>query len=141
YGAILNTGATNGQMVRWYFRATDEQGLTTRWPPYRETKNSPQYFGTVISDPLLTNRLPVLQWFVKTPGSADGSSGTRCSVFWDGVLYHNIFLTIHGQWSTSFPKKSYNLNFNTGYHFHYSRTNEPIGKVNLLTTYPDKAHV
>ncbi len=141
YGAILNSGATNGQMVRWYFRATDEQGLITRWPPYRETKNSPQYFGTVISDPSLTNRLPVLQWFVKSTSGADNTSGTRCSVFWDGVLYDNVFVNLHGQSSAGFPKKSYNLNFNTGYHFRYSKTSNPIGKVNLLTTYPDKAHV
>src|SRR5207237_1319292 len=139
YGAIIASGATAGQMVRWSFRATDDKGLTSRWPFYRDPKNSPQYLGTVVRDPVLTNPLPVLQWFLKGTTAADSSAGARCSLFWKGVLYDNIFVNVHGQSSLAFPKKSYNLNFNTGYHFHYADAAAPIGKVNLLTTYPDKA--
>jgi hypothetical protein len=141
YGTTIPPVATAGQMIRWSLRATDDQGLTSRWPPYRDPKNSPQYLGTVLADPTLTNQLPVLQWFLKSTSAADNTSGTRCSVFWKGVLYDNVFVNVHGQSSLSFPKKSYNLNFNTGYHFHYADSASPIGKVNLLTTYPDKAHV
>jgi hypothetical protein len=139
--AIPGSIATAGQMIRWYFRATDTVGNTSRWPLYRETANSPQYLGTIVNDARLTNPLPVLHWFIQNTSAADGISGTRASLFWNGVLYDNIFVNLHGQSSQSFPKKSYNMNFNTGFHFGWREKETPARGVNLLTTYPDKAHV
>lgn len=141
YGAVIPATATPNQMVRWYLRAVDDKGLTNRWPPFRESRNSPQYLGTVIADPSLTNPLPVLHWFIQTPSSADGTAGSRCAVYWNGTLYDNVFANLHGQSSQGFPKKSYNIDFNTGYHFRYAENETPVGKFNLLTTYPDKAHI
>lgn len=142
YGAkIPGSIATQGQMIRWYLRARDAAGNTSRWPLYRETANSPQYLGTIVSDPRLTNALPVLHWFIQNAGLADGTGGTRASVFWNGVLYDNIFVNLHGQSSQGFPKKSYNFDFNTGFHFQWKDREIPVEDINLLTTYPDKAHV
>ena len=44
---------------------------------YRETKNSPQYLGTIVDDGLPTNNLPVIRWFIQNASSADAISGTR----------------------------------------------------------------
>jgi hypothetical protein len=116
-------------------------GNTSRWPLYRETLNSPQYLGTVVSDSRLTNALPVLHWFIQNAAAADNTSGTRSSVFWNGVLYDNIYVNLHGQSSSGFPKKSYNFDFNTGFHFSWDDKETPVEDINLLTTYPDKAHM
>lgn len=142
YSAVIPANASaQGQLVRWYFRSKDTQGNTTRWPPYRDTRNSPQYLGTVINDTRLTNPLPVLHWFIQNTAAADGTAGTRASVFWNGVLYDNIFVNLHGQSSQGFPKKSYNMDFNTGDHLSWTENETPVEDINLLTTYPDKAHV
>ena len=139
--SIPASAAGPGQLVRWYLRAVDTAGLTNRWPPYRDTRNSPQYLGTVIADPGLTNPLPVLQWFIQSPSGADNTTGTRCSVFWNGMLYDNIFANLHGQSSQGFPKRSYNLDFNPGFHLQWAPGEIPVEDINLLTTYPDKAHL
>jgi hypothetical protein len=52
-----------------------------------------------------------------------------------------VFANIHGQSSQGFPKRSYNLDFNPGFHFEWNETETPVEDINLLTTYPDKAHV
>jgi hypothetical protein len=142
YGAnIPGSIATQGQMIRWYFRAKDTAGNISRWPLYRETANSPQYLGTIFDDTRLTNPLPVLHWFIQNASAADGTGGTRSSVFWNGVLYDNIFVNLHGQSSQGFTKKSYNFDFNTGFHFQWNDRETPVEDINLLTTFPDKAHV
>jgi hypothetical protein len=142
YGVRLPASmATAGQMIRWYFRAKDTVGNISRWPLYRDTLNSPQYLGTIINDARLTNPLPVLHWFIQNATAADGTGGTRSSVFWNGVLYDNIYVNLHGQSSSGFPKKSYNFDFNTGFHFAWQDKEIPVEDINLLTTYPDKAHV
>ena len=142
YGAIIPANAADpGQMVRWFMRATDTKGLETRWPPYRDIRNSPQYLGTIIDDSRLSNPLPVLHWFIQVPSRADSTTGTRASLFWNGVFYDNIFMNLHGQSSQGFPKKSYNLDFNPAFHFQWAGGEIPVEDVNLLTTYPDKAHV
>ncbi|HTD86259.1 MAG TPA: lamin tail domain-containing protein, partial [Candidatus Binatia bacterium] len=57
WGATIPATASNpGQMVRYYVYATDSQGNGTRLPSFLEPKNSPQYFGTVVVDPSLTNQ-------------------------------------------------------------------------------------
>ena len=67
YGAIIpNAAHTSGQMVRYYFTATDTAANLTRLPANTDTNNSSLYFGTVVQDPTLTNSLPVLHWFTQT---------------------------------------------------------------------------
>lgn len=141
YGATIPSGShTNGQMIRWSITAADIDGKTNSYPAYSDPKNSPRYFGTVHYDVTLTNRLPVMHWFLPNPvGAADTSGGARSSFYYLGQFYDNVLVDLHGQSSASFPKHSYNLDFNRGYGFQYEPGSPRVDDVNLLTTWPDKA--
>ena len=68
WGATIPANVSSpGQMVRYYVFATDSLGNSSRLPAYEDPKNSPQYQGTVVTNPGLTNPLPVMQWFVQNP--------------------------------------------------------------------------
>jgi hypothetical protein len=103
--------------------------------------NSPQYFGTIVEDPNLTNPLSVLHWFIRTPNAANSDSGTRCALFYDGVFYDNVWINIHGQSSRGFPKKSYDIDFHPGHNFKWAPGEPRADDINLMTTYPDKAQM
>ncbi len=142
YGAkIPKTTFRAGQMVRWYIMAADTVGYASRWPPFPDALNSPQYEGTIIADPSLNSPLPVLHWFIENPAAANTNTGARCSLFYDGVFYDNVQIYLHGQSSRSFPKKSYNVDFNPGHNFKWAAGQPRADDLNLLTTYPDKAQM
>jgi hypothetical protein len=143
YGASIPGAAlaVPGQMVRYYIAALDSSGNLSRSPAFPDPLNSPQYYGAVSADPALTNRLPVLHWFVEKPASADTAAGARCSVYYAGEFYDNLRAYVHGQSSLEFPKKSYNFHFNTGYSLRFDPAEHRVHGFNLLTTYPDKAHM
>ena len=130
-----------GQMVRWYILSVDALNRTSRWPILTDTNKCPIYLGTVIKNPNLTNPLPVFHWFIQNPSAADTDAGTRCSVFYDGIFYDNVYINIHGQSSRGFPKKSYDIEFNPGYKFRYLPDKAPVSDINFMTTYSDKAHM
>lgn len=130
-----------GEMVRWYVTATDYERRTSRWPAYVDPKNSPQYDGTVVVDPSLTNPLPVLHWFAENPGAASSDAGTRCALFFDGQFYDNVLMNLHGQSSRGFPKKSYDVDFHPGHNFKWAPGQPRADDINMLTTYPDKAQM
>jgi hypothetical protein len=130
-----------GEMVRWYITATDTAGRESRFPAHIDLLNSPQYCGTVVEDPSLTNPLPVLHWFIRVPQAANTDAGTRCALFYDGVFYDNVWINIHGQSSRGFPKKSYDIDFHPGHNFKWAPGQPRADDINLMTTYPDKAHM
>ena len=70
--------ATNGQMIRWFVRATDTSNVVTRMPSFFEPLRSPEYFGT-ITMMTQTNNLEILHWFIQNPTGADNAAGTRAS--------------------------------------------------------------
>jgi hypothetical protein len=142
YAARIPSGVLNaGQMVRWYLTATDTAGRPSRFPAYLDPTDSPQYDGTVVADPSLTNPLPVLHWFIESPSAAGSDAGTRCSFFFHGEFYDNVWINIHGQSSRSFPKKSHNVSFNPGHHFRWAVGQPRAGALNLMSTYADKAQM
>ncbi len=142
FGARIPGGSfTSGDMVRWYILAADAAGRVSRLPALRDLPNSPQYDGTIITDPSLRNPLPVLHWFIQNPGAANTDTGARCSLFYDGEFYDNVWVNIHGQSSRGFPKKSYDIDLNPGYNFRWAPNQPRVGDINLLTTYPDKAQM
>jgi hypothetical protein len=142
YGARIPTRTFRaGQMVRWAITATDAAGRTSRFPAFLDPLNSPQYEGTVVADPSLTSPLPVLHWFIENPNAANTDAGTRCSLFFNGEFYENVGIYIHGQSSRSFPKKSYNVDLNRGHNFKWAPGQPRADDINLMTTYPDKAHM
>ncbi|HNS22343.1 MAG TPA: CotH kinase family protein [Sedimentisphaerales bacterium] len=139
--AIPEDAFTAGDMVRWYILAVDTAGRMSRLPAFRDPLGSPQYDGTVVENPSLKNPLPVLHWFVQNPSAASSDAGTRCSIFYDGEFYDNIWAGLHGQSSRGFPKKSYNIDFHPGYNFKWADGQPRADDINLLTTYPDKAQM
>jgi len=144
YGARIparTTRARAGHMVRWSITATDTAGRESRFPASLDPDNSPEYCGTVVHDPGLVNPLPVLHWFIDNPGAANSDAGTRCTLFHDGEFYDNVRINIHGQSSRSFPKKSYDIDFHPRYNFKWEPGQPRADDINLMTTYPDKAHM
>ena len=142
YGARIPPGAFGaGQMVRWAITATDAVGRESRLPAFADPQNSPQYCGTVVADPSLTNPLPVLHWFIQNAGAANSDAGTRCTLFYDGQFYDNVWINIHGQSSRGFPKKSYDIDFHPGHNFKWAPGRPRADDINLMTTYPDKAQM
>src|SRR6185503_12126075 len=97
--------------------------------------------GTVITHPGLTNPLPVFHWFVQNTGLADTAGGTRCSVYWNGEFYDNVFCRVRGATAPSFPKKPYKFDFNPGAHFRFQPGQPRVDELNLNSTYHDKALV
>jgi hypothetical protein len=146
YGAtISNTISSPGQMVRYYVTATDSQNNLMRQPPFPNPQFSAQYYGTVVQDPALTNPLPVLHLFITDVNlnAANNDSVGRylCSISFLGDFYDNVGINRHGQSSAGFPKKSYDVDFDPDHHFLWSPDAKRVGDINLLTTYPDKAHM
>ncbi|MEY2408490.1 MAG: hypothetical protein QOF48_1160, partial [Verrucomicrobiota bacterium] len=140
--AIPASASTNGQMVRYYISARDSLNQSTRFPSYLDADNSPQYLGTVVSNPVLTNPLPVLHFFVQNPTLATNATGTRCSLFWDGEFYDNVEVNLHGQTTAfAFAKRSMNFNLNTGYRIRPQAGEARVKAFDLITTAADKAYM
>ncbi len=143
YGATIPASASNpGQMVRYYVVATDVQGNSGRYPAFDDPQNSPQYQGTVIANPALTNSLPVLHMFVQNPVLTTNTTGTRCSLFYDDEFYDNVAVNLHGQTTAAvFAKRSMDIDLNRGQSFRWKRGEDRVNDFVLLTTAADKAYV
>lgn len=133
--------AQPGQLLRYYITATDTLGTVARWPLYPDPVESERYLGTVVEDPGIQSALPVVHTFLETPANADGWGGTRCSIFYLGELYDNLRISLHGQSSSGFPKKSYNLDLTSDHRFRYRPGSPRVKDFKLLTNYGDKARV
>ncbi|MGE3309157.1 MAG: CotH kinase family protein [Limisphaerales bacterium] len=130
-----------GEMTRWRFVATDSLGAATQEPAHRERLDSDQYTGTVTLDDRILTALPVFHWFTTNVARAGTEGGVRGSVFYDGELYDNVHFSIHGQSSSGFPKKSYNIDFNRDHRFRWSRDSPRVADIDLLTNWADKSKV
>ncbi len=141
FSATFNTsGVAAGQMVRWYVTAEDTDGNQSRAPRFFDALNSAEYFGAVVVDASIDTDLPVIQWFIQNPSSANTDFGSRASIFYEGTFYDNVQVDIHGQSTrgSEFPKKSYDFDANSGEKFDIPF----IGKssdFNLLTNYADQS--
>jgi hypothetical protein len=143
YGAQIDSSAHKpGEMVRYYVTATDQANRASRWPLFQDPVDSPRYLGTMIADPQVDSTLPTLYWFVQDIANARQLQGTRAQLFYDGVLYDNVFVRSRGYSSRSgWPKKSFKFEFNTGYPFRFSPDLAPVQEFNLNSTYSDKAYI
>jgi hypothetical protein len=140
YGAIIpNSAYTPGQMVRYYFIASDTLNNQSRQPPIGDTNNSSLYFGTVVKDPSLSNQLAVLHWFTQTPVTS--TTFQKISMYWLGEFYDNIKMNTHGQSSGGFPNHSFNVDFNPDHNFKWAEGEKRVDDINLLSSYADKAHM
>jgi hypothetical protein len=144
FGATIPASAyTNGQMIRYYLVATDSQSRDTRQPPYADTNNSPQYFGTVAGNPTLTNPLPALHLFCPNLATVEGSPTalTKCSLYFRGEFYDNCTISRHGQSSGGFRMKSFDVDFNPGHNFRWRPGESRVDDINLLQVYSDKSFI
>ncbi|MDG2122398.1 MAG: lamin tail domain-containing protein, partial [Verrucomicrobiales bacterium] len=132
-----------GDMVRWRFEARDDAGLTTKEPAFRDPNDSHEYYGTVGADDTIQSNLTVLHWFTQRPRRADSATGTKGSVYYLGEFYDNVHFDLHGQSTSGFPKKSYNVDFTKTQRFRWDATGEAprVKDINLLTNWADKSKV
>lgn len=142
YSAAIPAAASGpGDMLRWKITATDTTSDSTTAPAFTDPLGSPEYFGTVISDPATSSALPILHWFVQNTGAAETGSGTHASVFYRGEFFDNVFVRIRGDTARSWPKKSYKIDFNSGHHFRIDPDLPRVDEININTTYTDKSFV
>ena len=130
-----------GDMVRWYVKAVDVNGEASRDPLFPYPDDSPEYYGTVVIDPTVNSRLPVIRWFVKDVGASERDSGTRGSVFYLGEFYDNVVIHRRGGSTAGAPKKHFKFRFNRGYKFRYKDDVPRVNEFNLNSTYSDKAYL
>ena len=120
-----------GDMIRWRVEATGSNGETAKEPPHRQSRDSPEYHGTVAVDPSIDTNLPVLHWFVERPTRADTRVGTRASVFYLDRFYDNIFCRTRGQSTANWEKPKYKFDFHKGQHFFLSENFPKVEEFNL----------
>lgn len=113
FGATIPASAsTNGQMVRWFIRATDAAGRSSRWPLFEDPLGSPEYLGTVIANvPAVTSALLIWEWFAQDVTAARNVAGTRGAVFHQGRFYDNVRIRRRGAATTVGQKFDFNRNF------------------------------
>jgi len=138
-GTIPLGGLGAGEMIRWRFEAEDDHGQAGQFPLFADPLDSPQYFGTVALDTSIVSRLPVVHWFVESPSAANNRTGTRACLWYLDRFYDNIHVNRHGQSTGTFPKKSYNLDFNRGNRFVFREGEDPVKDVDFLTNWADKS--
>jgi hypothetical protein len=131
YGGLIPGGfCAPGRMVRWYVVALDADNSITLNPPFllkEGTRQSPQYYGTVVRDPTVITKLPVFQYFVENMGAEGTRGGTRASASYLGAFYDNIFVRLRGGYTTHGRK----FEFNDGHHFRFDPNLPAVDEINL----------
>ena len=142
FTAIIPGGiAQPGQMIRYYVSASLNNGLVRREPLFVDPEASPEYYGTLVDDPNLTSKLPILHRFIEDTRRANSGRGVRASVYYNGEFYDNTFIRIRGGTARSWPKLSYKLEFNDDHQFELDPTAPRVDEVNLNATYTDKSYL
>lgn len=143
FSAWLPTGGPeNGEMLRWRFEALDTMAGVGRAPAFIDPHDSDEYFGSVaLNGEISSSQLSVLHWFIDDAAAANTRSGTRASFYYLGEFYDNVSVNLHGQTSSGFPKKSYDVDFNRGNRFLWQEGERRVKDINLLTNYADRAKV
>lgn len=139
---IPESASLPGEMVRYFIEARDGAGRTARSPAFRDPLQSPEYYGTMVADPSVVTPLPVLYWFAETPLNANFPAGTRCSLWYRGEFYDNVWVHPRGSpWTTAWKKKHYKFDFNPGCFFRLDPRLPRYEEVNINNTWSDKAYV
>lgn len=139
YSATIPGGiAGPGQMVRWYIVAADTDNRQTRLPAYANQFDSEQYFGTVVNNPALITNLPVFHWFVPDAAAATNGSTVYGSLFYNGEFYDTVRTDIHGQSTTGFAKRSFDVDFPRDHRFVLSDDLPNMKDINWLSNWADR---
>jgi hypothetical protein len=152
FGATLPaaSGTTNGQMIRYYVRATDITGTISRWPPFPNAAST-EYLGTIVEPIGLSSKLPIVHLFapptVLGPGptttqtGADSQAGGRVSLFFDGEFYDNISMQLRGNSTSGYNKKSHRVEFNADHQFRHNGPGPRLRKSSFVADYPDPTYM
>ena len=141
YSAQIDTTVVGaGEMLRWRFESEDAEGRITKLPAYIDPLNNAQYYGTVALDPsVATSELNTLYWFVENaPTTGPTWSDFRGCCYYLTNFYDNTGHEIHGQSTSSFPKKSYDFDFTDDDRFLWKDGERRVKDINLLSNYADK---
>lgn len=143
---IPDEAISPAEMTRWRIRATDANGAMTLDPPFPDPVDSPEYWGTVGLDQTIESHLTVVHWFIENPELASndypsGNPGAPAAVYYLGQFYDNVGFKRHGQSTADFPKKSYNIDFNSGHQFEWKLGEPRVSDIDLLTNWADKSKV
>jgi hypothetical protein len=145
YGAQIPAAtAQAGQMIRYCVLAEDEHGRKARWPLFARRDEYSAYQGTVVVDPSIQSRLPVVHMFSPRNGPVTGSgrnTATSSVLFYEGELYDNVAVSDHGQISRGFPKPSFNLKFPRDHRFRYREKEARVSEVKILGNFADKSKI
>ena len=139
---IPGTALAPGEMTRWRFVATDSQGTANQ----RAGLPRSARFASVLRHRGAGCRISeqLCRCFTGSPLTAAGAgtvTGSRGAVYYDGEFYDNVLFTLHGQSSSGFPKKSYNVDFNRTQRFRWSTNAPRVADIDLLTNWADKSKV
>jgi hypothetical protein len=139
-------GAVAGRMLRWRVTAGAASGALRRAPQHLRD-DAPEYYGTVVADPAVTTRLPVVHRFMQSPALADTEAGTVGSLYFNGEFHDNCYFRLRGNTSRSFPKKSHKVDLPPGRRVPLrpvmaGEVEAPqVSELNLNTTYTDKSYM
>ncbi|MEO5915884.1 MAG: lamin tail domain-containing protein [Luteolibacter sp.] len=149
WGAVIPSGATAGQMVRWRASLVSKS-VTSRWP-INSTGSLPLpvYEGTVIGGNTAGQALPVYQVFVSgytfpvntSQSGIDSTGGGRGAVFGYGKLYDNVLIRIKGTTSLNLFKRSHRIDFNPGRDFEWSPDHPAQRELNMNSEYNDPSYL
>ena len=161
YGATIPASAsTNSQMIRYFISATDVNSRISRWPTYLTTTNHDQYLGTVVNPNYVTSSLPIIHLFappsILQPGPVTSATGADSqagawgvSVFYDGEFYDNVYVSLRGNTTAGYNKKSHRFEFNRentfrhpGVGFGWPEKEGPrIRRTSFVADYPDPTYM
>jgi hypothetical protein len=120
-----------GELVRWRIVATGEGETLSVDPTYYDPLNDPEYFGTMVTGRTHTTQLPTLRGFTDDTAGADTRDGTHSAVFFEGLLYDNVFTRVRGQTTEDWPKHKYTFDFHPGHHFKWRADRPAVEEFNL----------
>lgn len=127
YGATIPGGvASAGQMLRYRVTASDSEANTSKWPPFADPLNTPEYLGTMV-DIAVPTSLPVLHYFTANTSAVGTTTGTRASLFFDGEFYDNVW--VHGR-GASGSNAGLKFEMNRGFEFRHSDDAPRLRKFN-----------
>jgi hypothetical protein len=148
---IPSSAAANGQMMRWYFVATDIDGNSSRLPIFATPTQTAEYFGTIVEPTNVTSKLPIIHLFapatVLQPGpttaqtGADSQAGAQVSLFYDGEFYDNIRMELRGNSTAGFNKKSHRVDFNREHPFRHKPGYPRVRKTSFTADWPDPTYM
>jgi hypothetical protein len=155
YGATISSSlSTNGQMVRYFVRATDSRGASSRWPLFTSPAQTAEYLGTVVNPDYVTSQLPIFHLFAPTnviqaprltpltqQSGADSENGGRVAIFYDGEFYDNVYMELRGNTSAGQNKKSHRLEFNREHPFRHLDEFPRVRKTSLMAEFLDPAYI